>query len=230
MVTGDSGLGKSTLCVTLALELAKQQCRTAICSLELPFQSHIAPKLVSFMCGRNIENPPRISSVDYSKALHWLDEWGMLSIINRVGSLHKSNLSRMLEDVYLVGCRCIVLDHLQFLVTKEENDEINSVIRILVDFLKTHMDFTIILVAHPKKPIKDYKTGAPKPLTMHDLKGSSALYQEPDNVWILNRDIQTGVIVLDVGKLRSDKTPITAGGRAVLYFDKAFFKYNIINN
>lgn len=228
VITGDSGLGKSTLCIKLALSLASSGFKTSICSLELPFQSHVAPKLISFIKGKNIEIPPRLSAPEYKQALIDLDKWGNINLVNRIGSLNKSEIKLILDRVHQKGYKCIILDHLQFMVNKEDNDEINEVVRILVDFLKEHLDFTIMLVAHARKPTKDFKTGRHRPLEMYDLKGSSSLYQEPDNVWILNRLPENDLVTLKVGKLRSDKTSVIAGGKVMLYFNKNTFKYNVV--
>lgn len=228
IITGDSGLGKSTLTCRLGLELAKQGCKTTICSLEMPFESHIAPKLVSFIMGVNVMVEPKpITPEVYKKSLEWIAGTKAINLVNRIGTLKKSELQMILDEVYESGYKCLILDHLQFMVAKEENDEINSVVRIIVDFLKVHLDFIILLVAHSRKPRVDFKRGIEVPLTMHDLKGSSSLYQEPDNIWILNRD-EFNNTNLTIGKLRADKTNQKSGTKVNVLFNKGTFTYEIV--
>ena len=206
--------------------------KSSIGSFELPVPSYIIPKLLSFLCKKNIQDEKhKLSKKDYDKLIEGLDRWGMIGFINRVGSLSIEELHESIMLLYNRGFRYFVLDHLNYFIDPEDsenNSKADAAMILLQKLVKTHLDMGICLVVHPRKVTIDLKTGQPRPITRQDFKGSSRIIQDADNIWIMNQDKQRCCVRLTCDKLRSEKTSIAPGQSVDIYFDKEAFKYTII--
>jgi hypothetical protein len=125
-----------------------------------------------------------------------------------------------------MGVRNVLVDHLGFVMPDHRDDRerqaIEQVVREL-SILGEHEGMTIFLVVHPSN--SKFRRGR---VTMHDLKGASAIRQDAHEVWIVEKALPTkkrqypGAFI-HFDKVRSDWA--SSGGKVFLAFDPISLNY-----
>ncbi len=229
VVTGYTGVGKSTSMLDLSMNVMQQGVKPCVASFELPVASHVLPKLLSFSLHRNIE-ASRLSPDVFNKALALFGAKAPISFINRLGITPVEELLFGLNVAYKDGARFFVIDHLHFFIMPgpEERAEEDKFMQAMTEFKKTHPDAAFMIVVHHRKTAVDFKTGIPRDITLGDIKGTSRISQDADNVWIINRGHGQSPPILSVEKLRSDRATAIVGGKVRLVFDKGIYRYTVV--
>ena len=140
--------------------------------------------------------------------------------------------AKIVEMVSRYGLKIFIFDNLHFLCRGENEralvDEATQTFKLLAEAL----DIVFILIAHPKK------TGHNKQLKTDDLKGSGAIFQDADVVWLMHRPFVDNDMTPDEVKSGSTEGAMTArteisitgrwteGGKTFLAFNgsRALFK------
>lgn len=159
---GDTGLGKSTLAMQMACEVAGRGRRVLYVNFELSQQ-----QWARRFPGKDFPASLLIASVDYTRMHDVTDQSLILDEIQRLA----------LEN----GVSVVVVDNLTNLcVNSKEGGEAGNVMLRLISLRMTH-DWTMLILAHvPKRKPGD-------PLSLNDLAGSKILSNLADNVVGLNR-------------------------------------------
>jgi energy-coupling factor transporter ATP-binding protein EcfA2 len=228
---GYTGVGKSTLSTAIAWNIANQGIKTMIGSFELPFHSYIIPKILSFACGKNIQEP-KIPADEFKALIQGLSDWGYIYPLNRVGSTSISEIRASIDVFYnQYGGRFVVLDHLHYFIQPGDGER-SKIEEAMIELQKMvkedYPELSILLVVHPAKPKVDFKTGMPHRLTIHDARGSARIPQDSDNFWLLNFNYDTAETEIEIGKLRSEKCNVKSGGVCRILFDKMTYNYKFI--
>lgn len=159
---GDTGLGKSTLAMQMALDVADTGRRVLYVNFELS-QQQLAKRYPE----RIIPQTLFIASIDYALMHDVTDQ------------------SLILEEIEKTAAECmasvIVIDNLTNLcINSKEGGEAGNVMLRLISLRMTH-DWTMLILAHvPKRKPGD-------PLSLNDLAGSKILSNLADNVVGINR-------------------------------------------
>jgi len=166
-VTGISGHGKTSFAQTLTFHLAEQGIGTMFMSYEV---------LIEYIWQKFKDMGVEEKSVVYSPlkmtsgGLDWVEK-------------------KILEAIEKYGIKCVVLDHLGFLLPPKQkyDDRINSNYSAFLSgicrdlkLLALKNELIIILLAHVRKTDKP---------TMNDIKDTSGVAQESDYVFIIERVI-----------------------------------------
>lgn len=194
MISGTSNIGKTSYCMNIANELVNKGIPTLI----FPFER--GTKTVG----------KRFLQVRYDKTQ---DEFGYLKeadwerLIEDTVTLplyfsmpHRDEIKAILTKAKrLFNIKAVVVDHLNYLVRKSDNNENVETSRTLQEFKTIAQELGIIffIVHHIKKPEgTGTVTRRPK---MEDLKGSSSTYQDPEAVVMLSSP-EMGLLEIDVVK------------------------------
>lgn len=159
---GDTGLGKSTLAMQMALEIAQNGHRVLYVNFELS-QQQFAKKYP----GKEIPESLLIANINYSLMHDVTDQSCILGEIEKIASEHDATY--------------IVIDNLTNLcINSKEGGEAGNVMLKLISLRMTH-NWTMLILAHvPKRKATD-------PLSLNDLAGSKIISNLADNVVGLNR-------------------------------------------
>jgi len=169
VITGWSGYGKTTFCQTMLTNFSRQ----GLPILSISYEG----KLSQFF--RKLSNPlPNFYLPKKNKSydMDWMEE-------------------RIREGALKHGVKVVLLDHLHFIInppalnsgdTYSYTLQVGVLIRRIKE-LAVELDVAIFLVAHCAKPPKN-KDGKPPPLPQKaDLKDSSAVEQDSDAVYAIQR-------------------------------------------
>lgn len=162
MMFGDTGIGKSTLAIQIAEEVARKGFKTLYVNFELA-QTQLAQRYQLKVFSENL----RIATIDYA-LMHDVTEQGMmLEEIERLA----------VEDKVEV----LVIDNFTNLcVNSKEGSEAGNIMLKLLSLRMQHK-WTILILAHvPKRKPGD-------PLTLNDLAGSKIISNMADNVVGINK-------------------------------------------
>jgi hypothetical protein len=113
---------------------------------------------------------------------------------------HRDEIKTILAEAKkLFNIKAVVVDHLNYLVRKSDNNENVETSRTLQEFKTIAQELGIIffIVHHIKKP-EGSGSIVRKP-KMEDLKGSSSTYQDPEAVVMLSSPEQ-GLLEIDIVK------------------------------
>ena len=159
---GDTGLGKSTLAMQMACEVAEQGKRVLYLNCELS-QQQVAGRFPQ----KEMPATLFISCINYALMHDVTDQSQILGEIERLALMH---------DIEVV-----VIDNLTNLcINSKESSEAGSIMLQLISLRMAH-NWTMLVLAHvPKRKPGD-------PLTLNDLAGSKILSNMADNVVGLNR-------------------------------------------
>ena len=187
VLTGHSGAGKTTFGTWSLYEQAIHGVPSGLTSFEQG-QSGSLAKLLRIAVGRDFLEVDREERRHAWRKLNALP----LDIVHRYGRMTVDELAYTIKrGRRRKGIRVWLVDHLGFLVDSSRDDErrqIDHVVRTLT-LLGNDEQVSILLVAHPDKGGQKEKR-----ITIHDLKGSSAIEQ----------DCAVGLVV---EKARKSKTP-----------------------
>jgi len=169
VITGWSGYGKTTFCQTMLTNFSRQ----GLPILSISYEG----KLSQFF--RKLSNPlPNFYLPKKNKSydMDWMEE-------------------RIREAALNHGVKVVLLDHLHFIINPPGQNmretymytlQVGVLIRRIKD-LAVELDVAIFLVAHCAKPPRN-ETGKPPPLPQKaDLKDSSAVEQDSDAVYVIQR-------------------------------------------
>jgi energy-coupling factor transporter ATP-binding protein EcfA2/5S rRNA maturation endonuclease (ribonuclease M5) len=220
LLTGVTGVGKSTLAFELAINMMRQGIKSYIASFELSTVREVIPKLLSLMIHKNIEID-RYSEQALLSLLTVFSKAPFL-FLNCHGITPLPELFYSMTVAYDQQCTFFVLDHLHYFIPPDDTmaqrgDEDRFMIALKA-WLNDHPKASVLLIAHHRKPGTSMRTGEPFPISLHDIKGSSRITQDSDNVWVINQSGTSGI--LSVEKLRSSAITTTKGGKAVIRFDQ----------
>lgn len=189
MVSAGTGLGKSTWCTDVIVELIKAGKKIADIKLE---ESQIKT-LYHYMAlyggvhFRKFREDPSIISKDKKQA--FIEEYSNLYIHNHFGSLDSNDLLNVI-DYYatIIKVDYILLDHISIVISGNEGgkdgerkqiDKLTTKIRELIE--RTGVGF--LCVSHLRNPPQtegQWEEG--RPIRRNDLRGSGALAQLSDNI------------------------------------------------
>ena len=182
-VTAGTGVGKSTLCRTLALHLLKQHGqRVGMVMLEESNRRTLRA-LIGMSVSKPLIMDAKCMSIDDQKeALRNLAKDGNLWLYDHFGSTDAEGLLARLSWL-AAGCKCdyIILDHITMATTLGMNqqhlDERRIIDAICTDIRSKIVERTgtgVIMVAHTRKPSTgDHSTGTAS-LSLSDIRGSGA--------------------------------------------------------
>lgn len=159
---GDTGLGKSTFAMQMAIEIAQKGHRVLYVNFELS-QQQFAKKYPQ----KEIPDGLLIANIDYSLMHDVTDQSCILGEIEKIALSHSATF--------------IVIDNLTNLcINSKEGGEAGNVMLKLISLRMTH-NWTMLILAHvPKRKATD-------PLSLNDLAGSKIISNLADNVIGLNR-------------------------------------------
>lgn len=211
VVTGESGMGKTTLTTWALWKLAQLGHTVAITSFEQQPIMTVLQLLSMELQG----DPTKRSKEDREAALERLSELP-LYIVDHYGQMPWTKLEEAIKyAVRRCGVRYVLIDHLGFLVDPDADDErraIQAVIRSMV-LLRKDMDVTMFLIVHPRNdPDASKKFGR---VTMQHLKGASAIRQDADLVLVVTRELPNTEKGRTLSKARRRPWPQTR-----IYIDK----------
>lgn len=207
IITGDTGMGKTTFLMSLCEKLASRGVHTLYCPFEMkPIQ--LMTKLVAMRAQRQFMQldeatvRKHVRSLSDNLPLYFLDAYGQVG------------LEPILEIVQYaaryLGIGAFILDPLQYALQHaggpREREELIQAMHALQKLVKS-LAIRVIMVVHPTKLPNDRKQS--RKVEMDDLPGSASIKQDADNVlrvWAKpdkNGDITTHVEVT-VLKARSE--------------------------
>lgn len=159
---GDTGLGKSTLSMQMAIEIAKTGKKVLYVNFELS-QQQFSKKYP----GIEIPKTLYVANIDYTRMHDVTDQSFILAEIEKLALEYETNV--------------IIIDNLTNLcINSKEGGEAGNVMLRLISLRMTH-DWTMLILAHvPKRKAGD-------PLSINDLAGSKILSNLADNVVGLNK-------------------------------------------
>lgn len=175
--TGISSHGKTTFLTFMFLEMASKDERNFICSLEM-LPEQISAKMVTAVFGENPVSVPGIEDF-----ITTLGESTCFSDV--IGYISQEKLFSMMEFAYRrYGCTQFLIDSLMRIEGLEEDYPAQGIfLNRLCEFAKKFM-VHVHLVVHPRKTADDSTPNA------NDLKGSSLLRNNADNIVIVKRNVE----------------------------------------
>ncbi|TKR83153.1 hypothetical protein L596_016788 [Steinernema carpocapsae] len=192
VLTGATGIGKTTFLCEYSLDLFMQGVRTLFCSFEMQEEKILRWMLVQY-AGVPLHRVEHHASVE-----QWLDRFertkGAL-IIMKVDEFRNRSINQIAnaikDQVVSAGIQHVVIDNLQFLIGLANlNDEKASALERfnqqdrfvgLMRKMATDYGVHVTLVVHPRK------TDSDTDLDIHHLGGSARVTQEADNVLVMQR-------------------------------------------
>ncbi|CAO3661969.1 unnamed protein product [Umbelopsis ramanniana] len=200
ILTGPTGVGKTTIISQLSLDYCKSGVTTLWGSFEI-LNKRLAKKMLCQFAGKDLAQAPNEFDVWADKfeqlPLYFLKFFGSTSI--------KDVILACQHAVYAYDVRHIILDNLQFMLSQQGRSSLDKwdiqdeAVAELRKFA-TSKDVHITLVVHPRKE------NAPA-LDINSVFGSAKVTQEADNVVIIQKNSQgEDLRFLDVKKNRFDGT------------------------
>lgn len=159
---GDTGLGKSTLAMQMAIEMAESGRKVLYVNFELS-QQQLAKKFPAKEIPENLY----IANIDYTLMHDVTDQTQILGEIE--------------DKALFYHCDVLIIDNLTNLcINSKEGSEAGNIMLRLISLRMTH-NWTMIILAHvPKRKPGD-------PLSLNDLAGSKILSNLADNVVGINK-------------------------------------------
>lgn len=178
LTAGYSFAGKTTFLNFLQSNLVADQQRTFVASLEMKVEK-LLMNLISNFYGKDVTTPIITSFLKHAGE--------HIVYVDHVGTLAQDELMEMMWFAFRrYGCTHFVIDSLMRIEGLEEKyPEQGAFISNLQNFAK-ETGAHVHLVAHLTKPQK--QTSGEHVPSMYDVKGSSLLINNPDNVIILRRN------------------------------------------
>lgn len=204
VVFGGTGSGKSTFCNNLCLNWALTGEAVLLGSFENTRKS-MMKKFSEMVTGkwyheRNDTSGSSMTLDDFERACETMIELPIF-MVNVFGAMDIDDfLSCVSYARRRLNARIAILDHLHFMLNIKRAEDTNITIDRAMRKLKTaavENYMSIIAVAHPKK--SDNDSGI---YTVQDLKGSSTISQEADNIWMAWRDRQLANLDPRVGRAK----------------------------
>jgi len=183
VISADTGAGKTTFSLVLAKIMKEAGLNVWINSYEMSHEI-IHRKLASQLIGKNFKLKSLYDD-EIVRYRAWLKDNGKMYINKSSAAVNIFTLKEQLEKAALAyKIDFVVIDHLDYLHSAGKHEKIFENIEEVMRQLHIYaMEYQvhIVLVAHP------HQMKAKEPITMSNLKGSSAIKQYGDNVWLLTR-------------------------------------------
>ena len=202
---GQNGSGKSLVTSQIALSLIGQGQKVTIASFEMKPVNTLS-RMARQWIGLNpmateFQNDEGLKSIDdlYDQFNDWTD--GHLWLYDQMGSVNKDLVIGMCRySAKELGVSHVFVDNLATCVMGEDDmsgqkDFVAELITIARDY-----NIHIHLIHHLKKPVNEYAVP-----TKYDSKGSGAIVDLVDNVWMVWRNKEKEDDMKDVGPMSSKK-------------------------
>lgn len=198
MVSGDSGIGKTTYVMNIANELVNRGIPTIV----LPFERGIktvGKRFLEIKFNKTEDELVAFDNNDWDKIIPDIINLPLyFSLPDR-----KDIKEIILKAKRLFGIKAVLIDHLDYNIVSGDN-EVSEMKKVLLEWkneLCIDNDLIFFVVHHIKKPESlGIKKRKPK---KEDLKGGSSAYQIPEVVIMLSEP-EKGKIEIDVVKNKSD--------------------------
>lgn len=193
IVSGMSNAGKTTYALNIASELADKNIPTLV----LPFERGTKTVGKRFLQVRYEKEDKDFATMSDSD---WTDLIKDAVNLPVYFSMPKNEEVRdiIIQSKKIFNTRVVIVDHLNYLVRRSENNENVEVSRTMQDFKSIAQEHNIIfIIVHHIK--KQSNIGVKRRPGMEDLKGSSSIYQDPECVIMLSSD-DVQEILIDVVK------------------------------
>ena len=205
ILTGPTGVGKTTLLMQLSLDLARSNVRTLWGSFEIS-----NPRLASQMFRHYMGGEQALAalksgaSVDHEAFNIAFEDFQREIPVSMMAFHGSTQLSQVLEvmdhAVYSDDVTHIILDNLQFMLSGQANgigrfELQEETVAALRSFVTEH-NCHLTLVVHPRKEDDD------APLTTASIYGAAKVTQEADNVMILQNEFHGKPKYLEIRKNR----------------------------
>lgn len=183
VIGGYTSVGKTTMAVNIAVNVALQQRRVLFVSLESGVSvAQLATGILQSL-GRGGDD-------------QLLDKY--FSILAPESEVSLDRLAEII-DRQAGSCSLVIIDHVHYLLKSADNvtSNIGQLVRRL-QFIARAKQVPMLLLAHLRKPAN----GVAQP-TIHDLKDSSSLNQDPSTVLLMHRrrlplnEIQLGEVAIE---------------------------------
>ncbi|NHZ84598.1 MAG: AAA family ATPase [Planctomycetia bacterium] len=180
IISGDSNSGKTSYVMNIANELANK----GIPTLVMPFERGIKSVGKRFLQIKFDMTNQDFNFVEDSEWNKMISETVNLPLYFSVPNVNEVK-DTIEKGKRLFDIKVIIVDHLNYLVRKDNENENVAISKTLMDFKQIAQENNIIflLVHHINKPVT--KSSKPQRPRKEDLKGSSALYQDPEAVIML---------------------------------------------
>jgi twinkle protein len=216
VLTGDTGSGKTTLCLNLVEDLILRGVPCLVASTEMAPRKLIG-KMFSIHSQKNFLKRESMTLDHLMEAMKYFEQQPFYFVDVR-GELPLETIQSVIAySAKIYGVRFVLLDHLHyFLNVKRAEDERIQIERFMTGITKAALEngVHILLISHPTKQ------GGDK-VTMHHLRGSSRIYQDASNVAVICRDKDAeaaghNIVEVNLQKVRDDAG---RGGLFTLEFD-----------
>jgi replicative DNA helicase len=181
VLSAETGCGKTTLTVQLAMQIAQQNVPVWINSYEMN-RVVMMRKFASKIIGRRLKYQA-FTDAEKQRFKDWDCKYNLyLNTITDVVTV--DSLRKQMEIASIVyNVKLVVIDHLDYINSDDEAHHL-AIDNIMKNLHIMAMEFNVavILVVHPKQ-----STLNPNELTIKDLKGSSGIRQYADNILLLTR-------------------------------------------
>jgi len=186
VVTGDTGSGKTTWTTALAWDIARgDQDRDAAGVLFASFEEPIKNVVRKIFCmetRKPFVGDDALDDDDFEATASTIGNTDLF-FVDQYGEMPLPDLRDAIEyGVRRYGLWLVVLDHLHFFLppSNDERRTIDDAVRNIKKWA-VRLGVHIMLVVHPSKLRVDHE-GNPLKVELNDLKGSSAIKQDADNV------------------------------------------------
>jgi GTPase SAR1 family protein len=197
IMSGDSGVGKTTLCNNIINNLVQTDSPVFYFSLEGQLEYYITR-----MMGAELERPYtelRSNPEEWDRIKRRMSSLPLYFYSGPQGGLTLEQMRELIPTVVnLYDIKCIVIDNLQKMVRGADTmyyQRLAEAVSVLKD-MAVDCKIPIILIAHITKTNEDKKV-----ITMHDVKGSSTIYQDADIFTILQVIKQKYYLSLDKNRM-----------------------------
>jgi archaellum biogenesis ATPase FlaH len=207
-VTGNSGIGKSTLVKEISYYLAKSGHTVAQIALETQMED-VARSFVAMdnnvPAYRLIFSPDCITDEQYDASVQWMFKENKIHFFRHWGSINPDTLkTKMMYFAKALGVDFIVLDHVSMVIAGTETDNERKDIDKLYEAMTqicVETGVGIISIIHLKR-VAGKKLNKGDEVELTDLRGSAGAEQMSFNVWALERNQQGEDGEKDLSRIR----------------------------
>jgi twinkle protein len=210
VITGAPSSGKSEFLDYIISSLAiNEKWRFGVFSFEnQPTYLHdqkIAEKMIGKAFAFRKDPSHRISEKELELTFETLDDRFKTIDKTQADTSIDGILEKAKELIYRYGIKGLVIDPFNKVLHKCSNmydpSYINEFMNKITNFAVS-WNIHIFLVAHPSKLLKDKQTGKVEVPNLYSISGGANFYNQMDNGIVINRDRQTGVVDVLIGKIR----------------------------
>ena len=209
-VTGSPQSGKSEFIDYISTSISRNhKWKWAVCSFENPPAFHVTKLMEKFIgLSFNFRKDPnhRISRSDFERGIAFIDNYFQFINISQIDVSIEGILNKCRELVKRTGVKGIIIDPWNYIEHKipinlTETQYISECLSLIKEFTVKY-DVHLFIVAHPKKLVKDPKTGQYPVATMYDISGSAHFFNKTDNGISVHRDFSANIVTAYVQKVR----------------------------